>query len=546
MATTNIISVVIVNRNTKLLLKSCLGSLSPGLSSIPYEVWVVDNASNDGSVDMITNDYPHIKLISNSYNAGFAKANNQALVNITTPYVLLLNSDTILTKDCIVYLYYFLQEHPKAALVGPKLLGADGKLQPSTYPLPSLGINFLLRSNVYKLLFRDMRARLLLGSFWDHNQERMVGRITGACILLRMKDIEPLNFLDEDFFFYGEVHDLCWRLWKNGRQVWFNPKSFIYHLGGQTSKRTWDYREKRRRMWRENERLIRKHQPPSHARINILLNWIGFSCASIKGTLSRTSNHASLDKDLLEVDLGWHSTRLKEMLWYKFRHFFYSFYKLPPYTTRFQKIFIKKIFGEQAKPLEFKLETDQIQKELTDKWNNAWSDCKTGFMDFSCSALLYHIIRWLKPETVVETGVANGVTSTVILSAMEANNKGKLYSIDWPGTKDLTFVPEGKETGWMVPEQLRKRWTLELGRSEEKLFSRLERLGEIDIFLHDSDHSYDTMMYEYKAAWPYIVKNGLLLSDDVKMNSAFSEFAKDMNIMTMVYKARLGIAQKLN
>jgi hypothetical protein len=97
----------------------------------------------------------------------------------------------------------------------------------------------------------------------------------------------------------------------------------------------------------------------------------------------------------------------------------------------------------------------------------------------------------------------------------------------------------------MVPDQLRKRWTLEIGRSEEKLVPILEGLREIDIFLHDSDHSYETMMYEYKAAWPYLVKNGLLLSDDVKMNTAFVEFAKDMSRLTMIYKGRFGIVQKL-
>jgi GT2 family glycosyltransferase len=541
----NKISTIIINRNTKSLLKQCLDSLPQGFGKIPYDVWVVDNASDDGSQEMVAKHYPHVHLIRNKENLGFARANNQALRNIKTPFALLLNSDTVLPNDSIVPLYDFLEEHPKAALVGPKLLEADGKLQPSTYPLPSLGTNFLMRSKFHKLLSREMRANVLLGSHWDHNQPRRVGRITGACILLRMKDIEPLNFLDEDFFFYGEVHDLCWRLWKNGREVWFNPTSFIYHLGGQTSKKVWDYKEKRRRVWRENERLLRKHQSPNYARMNILLNWLGFLLTRIKDTAVRSSNHASIDRDLLAVDLDWHSARLKEMLWHRFKHFFHTFYRLPFYTTRFQKMLIKEVSGEPAKPLEFRLETDQIQNELSEKWNNAWSDSRTGFMDFSCSALLYHIIRWLKPDIVVETGVANGVTSTVILSAMEANNKGKLYSIDWPGTEDLTFVPAGKQTGWMVPEHLRRRWTLEIGRSEEKLVPRLEELEEIDIFLHDSDHSYETMMYEYKAAWPYLAINGFLLSDDVKMNTAFCEFAKDMSRMTMIYKGRFGIAQKL-
>lgn len=540
-----IISVIIVNRNTKDLLKDCIESLPSGFSAISYEVWVVDNASDDGSPDMVREHYPQVNLICNNENLGFAKANNQALKKIRSPFALLLNSDTLLPSDCIVLLYDFLKEHPKAAVVGPRLIDSEAKLQPSTYPLPSLWKDFLIRSKSYKLLPRHIRARLLLGSFWEHNQQRMVGRITGACILLRMKDIEPLNFLDESFFFYGEVHDLCWRLWKNGRQIWFNPNSFVYHFGGQTSSKTWDYKEKRRRVWRENERLLRKHQTPNYVRMSLLLNWIGFLLTTIKAKTIKLSKHTSLDKDLLAVDYDWHSTRLKEMIRYKMRHFLHLSYRLPYYTTRFHKKFIESISSDQANHLEFKSESDRIENELIKKWNDPYSSDRTGFMDFSCAVLLYHIMRWLKPSVVVETGVANGVTSTFVLSAMEANNKGKLYSIDWPGDEDLSFLPEGKATGWMVPDRLRKRWSLEIGRSEEKLVPILERLREIDIFLHDSDHGYETMMYEYKAAWPYLAKNGFLLSDDVKMNTAFNEFTKDMNTFTMIYKGRFGIAQKL-
>jgi GT2 family glycosyltransferase/predicted O-methyltransferase YrrM len=539
------ISTIIINRNTKNLLKQCLDSLPKGFGEISYDVWIVDNASDDGSQELIVEHYPHVNLIRNTENFGFAKANNQALRKIKTPFALLLNSDTVLPKNCIVPLYNLLEEHPKAALVGPKLIDSEGNLQPSTYPLPSLWKDFLIRSKFYKLFPKHIQAKLLLGSFCEHNQQRMVGRITGACILLRMKDIEPLNFLDESFFFYGEVHDLCLRLWKNGRQVWFTPNSFIYHLGGQTSAKTWDYKEKRRRMWRENERLLRKHQTPNYVRVSILLNWVGFLLSKIMATTIKLSNHTSHNKELLAVDYDWHSTKLKEMFCYKIRHIFYTVYRLPNYTTIFYKKFINKISFEKSNALTFNSKTTNIQNELIEKWNNEFPNRRTGFMDFSCSVLLYHIIRWLKPRIVVETGVANGVTSTFILSALDANHEGRLYSIDWPGDKHSTFVPEGKETGWMVPDQLRKRWTLEIGKSEDKLEPMLERLRQIDIFLHDSYHSYDNMMYEFKTAWPYLAKNGLLLSDDVKMNTSFEEFTKDMDTLTMIYKRRFGIAQKL-
>jgi len=166
-------------------------------------------------------------------------------------------------------------------------------------------------------------------------------------------------------------------------------------------------------------------------------------------------------------------------------------------------------------------------------------------MDFSCSEVLYHIVRWFKPHLVVETGVANGISSSFILAAMDANQTGQLYSIDWSGDQESSFVPKGKDIGWMIPDQLRKRWHLEIGKTEDKLQPLLERIGRLDIFLHDSDHTYDTMMYEYTTAWPYIAKHGLLLSDDAKMSTAFIEFTQDMNTVSIIHKGRLGITQKL-
>jgi GT2 family glycosyltransferase len=191
------IAVVIVNRNTKELLRNCLESLPIGFSGIPYDVWVVDNASDDGSREMVRRACPDVHLISNTENLGFAKANNQALKQIRHPFVLLLNSDTILTKDCISKLYHFLIDNNEAAIVGPKLINRDGTLQFSTYPLPQLWKDLLMNFKFYKLLPGKLQAELFLGSFWAHDKTRRVGRIKGACLLIRMDDIRSVNFLDE-------------------------------------------------------------------------------------------------------------------------------------------------------------------------------------------------------------------------------------------------------------------------------------------------------------------------------------------------------------
>lgn len=133
--------------------------------------------------------------------------------------------------------------------------------------------------------------------------------------------------------------------------------------------------------------------------------------------------------------------------------------------------------------------------------------------------VLYVICRLLKPKIVVETGVASGVSSTYILHALHKNAEGNLYSIDFPD-------PSAKlPTGWLVPSSLKDRWRLIFGKSSKKLPTLLNEVSQVDIFLHDSDHSYANMMFEFETVWPYIRKGGLLLSDDTHWNSSFFDFA---------------------
>ena len=132
--------------------------------------------------------------------------------------------------------------------------------------------------------------------------------------------------------------------------------------------------------------------------------------------------------------------------------------------------------------------------------------------------VLYILCRKLKPAAVVETGVASGVSSAYILSALEENNHGELHSIDLPS--------RGGESGWLVPDYLRYRWQLIVGRSSDKLPTLLEKLGTIDIFLHDSDHSYQNMFWEYETAWDHLKTGGILLSHNIDVNNAFSNFCR--------------------
>lgn len=142
--------------------------------------------------------------------------------------------------------------------------------------------------------------------------------------------------------------------------------------------------------------------------------------------------------------------------------------------------------------------------------------------DPTLARFAYAVCRLNRPEVVVETGVAHGITSAFILQALAENGKGHLYSIDLP-----VFTPGSKKAvGIAVPERLRSRWTLTLGLSAYHLPKLLKKLRKIDLFLHDSNHSYHNQQFEYACAWKYLVNGGLLLSDDVNATDAFIEFAE--------------------
>jgi len=160
---------------------------------------------------------------------------------------------------------------------------------------------------------------------------------------------------------------------------------------------------------------------------------------------------------------------------------------------------------------------------------------------------IYFIIRCMKPQSIIETGVSHGVSSWNILNALHRNGKGKLYSIDLPDhDTNLNYNMEQFKTniGWVVPEVLKDRWELRLGDSKKLLPELLKELGTIDIFFHDSDHSYDFMMFEYNTSYPFIREGGLLLSDDVHVHTAFEDFVSAKNMQAIKFNAKGGAAVK--
>ncbi len=162
----------------------------------------------------------------------------------------------------------------------------------------------------------------------------------------------------------------------------------------------------------------------------------------------------------------------------------------------------------------------------------------TGRDGYGEGLRLYAVLRTLRPSVAVETGVCTGVSTAFLLLALAENGTGELHAIDLPeiagaeyepGTfwdgKGGAVIPTGKEPGWMVPDRLRDHWHLLIGRSQDELPPLLERLGPIDFFLHDSEHSEACMRFEFGAAWGALRDGGVLAADDVTANDAFAVFA---------------------
>src|SRR5919201_3578552 len=163
-----------------------------------------------------------------------------------------------------------------------------------------------------------------------------------------------------------------------------------------------------------------------------------------------------------------------------------------------------------------------------------------GAIGYAEGGYLYAVLRRLRPRVAVETGVANGFSTAFALLALQANGEGQLHSIDLPREVGREYapgtfyegeggagIPGGAEPGWLIPPGLKERWTLTLGRSQDVLPPLLDRLGTIDSFMHDSEHSFECMWFEFTTAWPALRPGGVLLSDDVNSTAAFPRFAAE-------------------
>jgi N-acetylglucosaminyl-diphospho-decaprenol L-rhamnosyltransferase len=296
------LAVIIVNYNTADLLRQCLKSVFRSVCRDPFTVIVVDNHSTDDSAAMVRTEFPEVRLVVAERNRGYAYANNLGLYEVIDnwqrsagvgngfsprhSYVLLLNPDTIVPTDAIQTTVDFLEAHPDAAVVGPKMLRPDGRLDLAcrrSFPTPE--------TSFYKMLGLSRafpRSRIFARynlTYLDADSPAEVDSVMGAYMLVRGEPIIQVGLLDESFFMYGEDLDWSFRMKEAGWRVYYDPAATVVHYKGESSRRT-SYRALYE-FYRAMHVFYRKHYASQYP---FIVNWLISSAIVGKGSVALVQN----------------------------------------------------------------------------------------------------------------------------------------------------------------------------------------------------------------------------------------------------------------
>lgn len=233
------LSVIIVNYNVRAYLEQCLRTVFEALKGIEGDVFVVDNLSTDGSVEMVREKFPQVRLIANRENVGFSRANNQAIRESDAEYVVLLNPDTVVEEEVFRKVIAFLDAHPKAGGLGVKMIDGTGRFLPeSKRGLPTPAVAFYKIIGLTRLFPRSrVFGRYHLGHL-PESEAAPIEILSGACMFLRKRTLDEVGLLDESFFMYGEDIDLSYRITLGGYQNWYLPEARIIHYKGESTKKS--------------------------------------------------------------------------------------------------------------------------------------------------------------------------------------------------------------------------------------------------------------------------------------------------------------------
>lgn len=232
------LSVIIVSFNVKSFLRQCLHSVGIAMEKIDCEIFVIDNNSEDGSVEMIKSEFPYVKLIINDVNAGFSAANNQGIKKSVGRFVLLLNPDTIVVKNTFSKCIDFMNGHPNAGAIGIRMINGEGRFLPESKRALPTPVTAFFKSFGFSFLFPECR---ILNRYYlpqiDSRETSITEVISGAFMFIRRDALNKSGLLDEAFFMYGEDIDLSYRLMQTGYINYYYPEIQIVHFKGRSTAR---------------------------------------------------------------------------------------------------------------------------------------------------------------------------------------------------------------------------------------------------------------------------------------------------------------------
>ena len=283
------IAVAIVSWNTRDLLRACLESLRADHDAGRAEVWVVDNASTDGSPDLVREAFPWVRLLALDENLGFGPAVNRVAARTSTPWIAPANADLALEPGALEALVAAGERDPAAGAVAPRLILPDGSTQHSVYRFPTVAFTAAFNAGLY-CLSRELGDRLLLEGFWNPERPRVVDWAIGALLVVRRPAWEAAGGFDEGQWMYAEDLDLGWRLARAGWHTRYEPTARVHHHASAATKQAWGD-ERTARWQRATYAWMLRRRGVVRTRAVAVLNVTG---ALARAALFRRSRRANL------------------------------------------------------------------------------------------------------------------------------------------------------------------------------------------------------------------------------------------------------------
>jgi GT2 family glycosyltransferase len=273
------LSLCIPTRQARALLRDCLQSIYANTHQVSFEIIVVDNHSCDGTLEMLRDEFPTVRVIANDFNAGYTKPTNQALRVSTGRYALLLNNDTVILPDALDRLVAFADAHPEIGIVTPKVLNRDGTLQKQCRRSFATPWDLFCYFSGLSTLFpkSPLFARYLV-TYRDENETHAVDAVSGSCMLIRRAVLEQIGLLDERFFAYQEDADFCFRAKQAGWQIYYYPGAQIIHYASQGGSRINAYRS----IYEWHKSYFLYYRKNLAARYVFLFNWFYYAVMVLK------------------------------------------------------------------------------------------------------------------------------------------------------------------------------------------------------------------------------------------------------------------------